>query len=98
MWNIASKLEKENVLSKEDTLHLILDSVLGTMGESTVRWTASPVYHCPCSQQRAEDTVRNLPKLELRDIMRKETKPLDITCGFCGTSYKIPLTFVSSVI
>ena len=85
-------------LSKEAALHVILDSALGSMGESTVRWTSSPTYHCPCSHKRAEETVRNLPKLELKDILQKEMKPLEITCGFCSSIYKIPLSFVSSII
>ncbi len=100
LQTLASRMDDvgNNSLSKEDALHLILDSALGSMGESTVRWTSSPAYHCSCSHQRAEETVRNLPKLELEDILQNEIKPLEITCGFCGSRYEIPLSFVSTII
>jgi redox-regulated HSP33 family molecular chaperone len=100
MWNlIQSRLGKEDsTMTKENNLHAIIDSALESLGESTVRWTRTPEYFCTCSSSRAEQMIYNLPKQELCDIVKKETKPLGITCGFCGKIYNIPISVISNTI
>ena len=65
----------------------MLDGLLTPWGCTYQIVTRTPVkFFCPCSRQRARNTLLMLDEEELRDIISKE-KVAEMTCDFCRTRY-----------
>jgi molecular chaperone Hsp33 len=48
------------------------------------------VFDCPCSQEYFTKYLQSLPKEQLEEI-KKDSKPIEISCRNCGSIYTIPL-------
>lgn len=48
------------------------------------------VFDCPCSQEYFTKYLHSLPKEQLEEI-KKDSKPIEISCRNCGSIYTIPL-------
>jgi molecular chaperone Hsp33 len=47
-------------------------------------------FDCPCSAEHFAQSIRNLGKNEVDDILEKDPDPLEVTCHNCGSIYQIP--------
>lgn len=51
--------------------------------------TRDVIFDCPCSAQGFADSIKNLGKAELDDIIANDPDPLEVSCRNCGSVYKI---------
>jgi len=47
-------------------------------------------YHCPCSMERVDRTLKLLGKASLAEMILKGG-PCEVKCHFCGRAYSVPL-------
>jgi molecular chaperone Hsp33 len=87
---------EQNVLSLPSTTALLLDGVradgladllLAGLGAGE-RHRSTPVFHCPCSRDRALRTLVLLGREEMSEIIASGT-PQEVRCEFCGQRYEI---------
>ena len=67
-----------------DALVARITDGLGTTAESRV----APVFHCPCTRERARRSLILLQPDELREIA-EGTQPQEVGCEFCGRHYQL---------
>ena len=67
--------------SADDLLDLLLEGLGGRD-----RHHAAPVFHCPCTRERARQSLQLLGQDELREMVRDEVEQ-EVKCEFCGRAY-----------
>jgi molecular chaperone Hsp33 len=50
--------------------------------------SATPTWHCTCSQQAVETTLRRLAHAELQELI-EAAEPTSVRCHYCGTNYLV---------
>ncbi len=73
------------VLTGTDSDDLI-DRLLEGLGSRT-RHTMKPVFHCPCTRERALRTLQLLERAELEEI-RTSGSSQEVRCHFCARAYE----------
>lgn len=68
----------------------IIDHLLRGLG-SRDRHSMKPLFHCPCSRDRAIRTLTLLEREEIAELIRLE-EIQEIVCEFCGRAYEIAAT------
>ena len=67
--------------SADDVLDLLLEGVGGRARHHT-----APIFHCPCTRERAHQSLQLLGRSELREMVRDEVEQ-EVKCEFCGRAY-----------
>jgi len=71
-------------LGPEDWLRHLFDDDFQLAGKGPAR------FHCGCSHDRVERTLKLLGAAEIRDLIdRSVVEPVELTCGFCRTVYPV---------
>lgn len=91
--NVIEQLEKNikelpsvtTMLSEGKTPEEILQTVLDGF-EITIHETTETGFHCDCSPQRVERSLRSLGEEDMKDIIA-EGKPVEVKCQFCNKAY-----------
>lgn len=65
----------------------LLDRLLVGLG-SRARVSSRPVFHCPCTRERAARTLGLLGREELHEIVQTG-RGQEVRCQFCGRAYEI---------
>jgi molecular chaperone Hsp33 len=65
----------------------LADLLLAGLGASE-RHRGVPVFHCPCSRERALRTLLLLGPAELREIVEADSSQ-EVCCEFCGRRYQL---------
>jgi len=76
----------------DDLLDLLLEGVGGR-----ARHRAEPIFHCPCTRERAHRSLQLLGRDELRDMVRAEVQQ-EVKCEFCGRAYEFGPNELGSVL
>jgi molecular chaperone Hsp33 len=63
----------------------ILDQLLDGVG-SRERHASEPIFHCPCTRERALRTLQLLGRDELAEMIASEHVQ-EVQCHFCGRAY-----------
>lgn len=63
----------------------LLDLLLDGLG-GRARHHAAPVFHCPCTRERAHRSLQLLGRAELREMVQGEVQQ-EVKCEFCGQAY-----------
>ena len=88
-WN-----DSRNVLGLPQTTQLLrdgatadelIDRLLAGVGAGS-RHRTHPVFHCPCSRERALRTLILLGRAEIREIIELGQSQ-EVCCEFCGERY-----------
>ena len=74
----------------------LLDLLLEGVG-SRERHQEAPVFHCPCTRQRAHRSLQLLGREELRAMVREEIQQ-EVKCEFCGRAYEFGPDELGSVL
>jgi len=83
------------VLTGTDS-HDLIDRLLDGLGSRT-RHAMKPVFHCPCTRERALRTLQLLDRSEL-DEMRSAGESQEVRCHFCARAYLFGPDAIESVI
>jgi len=74
----------------------VIDALLEGLG-ARARHRSEPVFHCPCTRERALRSLAPLGRGELRDMMvRGESQ--EVVCHFCGHAYLFSSDEIGSVL
>lgn len=76
----------------DDLLDLLLEGLRGR-----ARHRAAPIFHCPCTKERAHRSLQLLGRAELRDMVRDEVEQ-EVKCEFCGQAYVFGPDEIGSVL
>lgn len=61
------------------------------------RHEMSPVFHCPCSEERALRTLQLLERRELEDLV-SANESQEVVCDFCGRDYQVAPASIQTLI
>ena len=76
----------------DDLLDMLFDGV-----GSRERHSEAPIFHCPCTRQRAHRSLQLLGREELREMVRDEVEQ-EVKCEFCGRAYEFGPDEIGSVL
>ncbi|MDH4016095.1 MAG: Hsp33 family molecular chaperone HslO [Actinomycetota bacterium] len=79
-------------ITADDLLDLLLEGV-----GSRERHQEAPVFHCPCTRERAHRSLQLLGREELRAMVREEIQQ-EVKCEFCGRAYEFGPDELGSVL
>jgi molecular chaperone Hsp33 len=65
----------------------ILDLLLAGLG-SRARSRSEPIFHCPCTRERALATLHTLERAELEDMVGRG-QGQEVCCHFCARAYAL---------
>lgn len=83
--NIRNLPSVTTMLSEGKTPEEILQTVLQGF-EVTIHETTPTGFHCDCSSERVERSLRSLGEEDMKDIIA-EGKPIEVKCQFCNKAY-----------
>ena len=83
------------VLTGTDSEDLV-DRLLEGLGSRT-RHTMRPVFHCPCTRERALRTLRLLDLAELRELQTAGASQ-EVCCHFCARAYEFGPEVIGTLI
>lgn len=89
-----------NTVTEQEILNLDCEELLHRLfHEEKVRlFDAEPIsFHCRCSRQVIERTLRAMGRAELEDILREQGS-IEVDCEFCGKHYGFDPVDVEAVI
>ena len=84
---IASAPHPTHMIRSGATPTEILAEVLGDM-DLDVLEEIEPLFHCPCSKERALQIVSSLGNDEIEDMLQKDAGA-ELICHFCSEAYQI---------
>lgn len=87
--NIRAMPAVTAMLQDGKTIEDILQLALAGFAPETLD-TARVDYHCDCSLERVERTIRSLGKSEVEKL-RDEDPMAEVNCQFCGKQYRVDL-------
>ena len=85
--NIAAMPGLASLLSDPLDANAIIDLILLGLG-SRERHVMEPVFHCPCTRDRALRTLSLLDRSELTEMIAADESQ-EVVCDFCGRAYEI---------
>lgn len=83
--NIKNLPSVTTMLSEGKSPEEILQTVLQGF-EVTIHETTQTGFHCDCSAERVERSLRSLGEEDMKDIIA-EGKPIEVKCQFCNRAY-----------
>jgi len=84
--NVRAMPRLSNLVLTGTDAHDIADRLLDGVG-SRARHASQPVFHCPCTRERALRTLQLLGPAEL-DAMLTERVKQEVRCHFCARAYE----------
>jgi molecular chaperone Hsp33 len=85
--NVHSMPTLSDLLLCDSNCHEMLDLLLDGLGSRT-RHSSQPIFHCPCTRERALRTLSLLEHAELEELVR-ESRSQEVCCHFCGRAYEL---------